>query len=53
MSYKRESRFWRFLRTLFTAIAETDRELYGSAAAPPPLHVERGPATSRRDRKRR
>lgn len=54
MSYMRESGLRRFLRKLFTATAAIRRETQGSAAAPPPpLHVEHGPSTPRRNRKRR
>jgi len=54
MYRKRESGFRRFLRKLFTAVADARSEVGGSAAAPPPrLHVEYGPAEPRRARKRR
>ncbi len=47
MSYKRESGFRRFLRKLFAARADAGREVYGSVAYPPPLHIEHGPANPR------
>ena len=53
MSYKRESGFRRFLRKLLTARADAGREIYGSVAYPPPLHIEHGPANPRRKPKRR
>ncbi len=53
MSHRRESGLKRFLRRLFQADADARREMYGSAAPAPPLHVEDGPAEPRRRHRKR